>query len=309
MSYQDIWKNGQLVEKGIRECESRYLVIQSIAKKYKRPFTVLDIGANQGYFTIRLAEEFPNCTVVAIEPADECELEDKVSHLNNVIVLKKSFSIEELQKLSQCEYFDLILCMSVIHCFDTKLSFQDLTEIIKSMGSNIILELPIEQKALQEKHQEMLDLIDSLGPPLASFVSHVDSNLNRPMFLLKGTPQKDRVTRYDTSHPFHGKITSSFKSLKVQFFDKEENRDWIPGINLWTYLRLNGTFPIKENLVSLVKQIDWQYHKDVRPWNVIVSGNKLSIIDNNNPLNEKLENSKEVHDLLLFLENDPNVLD
>jgi hypothetical protein len=65
--YQDVWVKGKLVERGERDCEPRYEAIKKVAARFKRPFTVLDIGANLAYYSVRLAEDF-DCTVLAVEP-------------------------------------------------------------------------------------------------------------------------------------------------------------------------------------------------------------------------------------------------
>lgn len=60
MVYQDTWNNGKCIMKGDRNCLKRYNLIKPIIdNKYHRPFTAIDIGANIGYFSIRLAEDFP----------------------------------------------------------------------------------------------------------------------------------------------------------------------------------------------------------------------------------------------------------
>jgi len=115
--YQDIWVKGKLKAKGIREVESRYQLIKSQAKKFRRPFTVLDIGANLGYFSIRLTEDFPDCTVVAIEGIYGNWLKQILEENGNtrVVLLQKTFTLENLRTLSEVEHFDMVLAMSVIH--------------------------------------------------------------------------------------------------------------------------------------------------------------------------------------------------
>src|SRR5689334_12888770 len=69
-TYQDQWLKGKLVAKGTRECANRYELIKNFCEQFKRPFTVLDIGANMSYFGIRLCEDFPECFVMAFEYSD-----------------------------------------------------------------------------------------------------------------------------------------------------------------------------------------------------------------------------------------------
>ena len=44
--YQDVWVNGKVRQKGVRETEARYEPIKELLAKYTRPVTILDIGAN-----------------------------------------------------------------------------------------------------------------------------------------------------------------------------------------------------------------------------------------------------------------------
>jgi hypothetical protein len=54
--YQDILVNGENIKSGIRVCENRYQIIEEyILKNFKRPFTLLDLGSAQGYFSLKTA--------------------------------------------------------------------------------------------------------------------------------------------------------------------------------------------------------------------------------------------------------------
>lgn len=56
--YQDIWRDGQLVQRGRRECEHRYEAIRSVLEReLGRGFSVADVGGWDGYFSVRLAED------------------------------------------------------------------------------------------------------------------------------------------------------------------------------------------------------------------------------------------------------------
>ncbi len=65
--YQDEIVDGQIVQKGGRDCASRYEMIRPILARFKRRFTLLDFGANVGYFAFRAAHEFPNAVCILVE--------------------------------------------------------------------------------------------------------------------------------------------------------------------------------------------------------------------------------------------------
>ena len=60
MGYQAEWKNGTEVRPGLRDCSGRY---EAMTKEIRQgttsgPLYVLDVGAYEGYFSVRLAEDF-----------------------------------------------------------------------------------------------------------------------------------------------------------------------------------------------------------------------------------------------------------
>jgi len=281
-NYQDIWKKGKLVEAGERDCESRYQEIRELAKLYKRPFTVLDIGANCGYFSIRLAEEFPHCTCVAVEPT-YFKLED-VSHLDNLVVLTKPLNLKSLTNLGRSERFDIVLCLSAIHYLDPVASYRTILDSLVQLGTHLVLELPVESRTLSNRFDEMHKLITALGVPKKYIQSHVNSRERRPLYILDGVFQPDRISRIDKEFPCSPVFSISKEQFSIAFPNKgEEERVYFPGINLNTYLVLGGVYPSRQDIAKLVQDADWVGHHDIREWNVILNGNKIALIDRCDP--------------------------
>ena len=115
--YQTRWVRGKADGNGVRECADRYEIIKSVAKQFNRPFTVLDIGANLGYFSFRLMEDFDNCHAVMVEghPTYARQLTELAGINGQGIVLTKSLTQGDLGLLGDVEHFDLVLAMSVVH--------------------------------------------------------------------------------------------------------------------------------------------------------------------------------------------------
>ncbi|HVX01191.1 MAG TPA: hypothetical protein VHA52_12275, partial [Candidatus Babeliaceae bacterium] len=97
--YQDIIINGKVVAKGSRECESRYQAIEVILKKYKRPITMLDIGASEGFFSFRAAQDGATCVMIEGNYASESQestadnleqLCEQNTNLSTIMLLKKN---------------------------------------------------------------------------------------------------------------------------------------------------------------------------------------------------------------------------
>ncbi len=111
--YQDIWINGELIQKGERECADRYEIIKSYCQNLPQPFSVLDIGANMCYFGIRLSEDF-ECSVLAFE-FHQFEKRKEIVDLqkgDRISYVKKKLKFKNIMELP---YFNVILALSVLH--------------------------------------------------------------------------------------------------------------------------------------------------------------------------------------------------
>ena len=102
------------------------------------------MGANFGYYSIRLLEDFPLAFAVLIQPYDEAKVLKKVIELNTdikdrVIILNTECNKENMIRLSECEHFDLILCLNILHHFKDPL---DIYEAFKQMTRQLIIETP-----------------------------------------------------------------------------------------------------------------------------------------------------------------------
>lgn len=145
--YQDVWLDGVPIIKGKRECEFRYHAIKKYLKKLNRPIKVLDIGANMGYFSLRLAEDFDGLFVMM-----ECSRKISASLLklcklnrnNKTIFLKREFNLADLHFLAKEEHFDVVLALSIIHHFDEP--YVDVLQALTTIGTHLILEPPITEE-------------------------------------------------------------------------------------------------------------------------------------------------------------------
>jgi SAM-dependent methyltransferase len=165
--YQDIWVKGKLQKRGVRECADRFELIADFCRQFKRPFTVLDLGANLGYFSLRLTECF-DCTSVACEGIYVDWIQEVLVQNANprVILLKQIFTLADLKALAQVEHFDVVLGLSVIHHLDG--AFDESLEVLRSLGDHLILELPFEanacgqqivQQAVETRGQRLIRIV------------------------------------------------------------------------------------------------------------------------------------------------------
>jgi SAM-dependent methyltransferase len=137
--YQDVYLKGRVVRHGTRSSEERYQAVAQALQRYRRPFTVLDIGANQGYFSFRIAHEF-NAVCVMIEKQAALLENCKKNESDRVVLLQHVISASELMRLSHTEHFDVVLALNVIHHFRWR--WRTAARAILDLGDTVIIESP-----------------------------------------------------------------------------------------------------------------------------------------------------------------------
>jgi 2-polyprenyl-3-methyl-5-hydroxy-6-metoxy-1,4-benzoquinol methylase len=181
MKYQDTWINGECAEKGKRNCADRYDIVKDQCEDFKHQFSVLDIGANNCYFGIRLIEDF-NCRVTAYE-FDHFEMRQKIVEANNTDRLtfnKKKLSYNDIIEMNKNYHFDLVLCLSVLHHLPGN-STAWLKEL-KKLGDKTIVEFALSDSKRTEIKQDYSIPINS--KLLGYGDSHLIDNFKRPIVLL-----------------------------------------------------------------------------------------------------------------------------
>lgn len=139
--YQDIIINNQLICPGVgTDCQSRYNVIAPIVQQFKRPVKVLDLGANNGYFSFKLAYDYQAFCVMADTSnrlLDLCHYNDQLA---SIVYLQKAITLDDLKLIAKQEHFDLVLALNVIHHLDGP--SQEIIDTILSLGTVVIIETP-----------------------------------------------------------------------------------------------------------------------------------------------------------------------
>lgn len=340
--YQDIIVDGKIVSSGNRECAQRYEGLKPLLNKFKRKFTVLDIGASEGFFSLNIAYNY-NATCVMIEgdyakrgpTADRlleiCKQNDK---LDNLIYLKKHITVEELEKIAACEHFDIVLGLNVVHHF--RKDWKRALDAIFGIADYVVVEIPPTTDAVFANNKEVRACEEYLnqkgGTVIAQTPRHTDPSAISSMRLYEvkkptithkhwffGTSAKQEGTSY--------KINSTFekKTFVKEKGDTIVARPWYSGINLMTFKILNGVWPDKLHLSKEIMNYRTKLHADLYPWNIIIQGKKVRAIDNdgeytNDPFLcllhsvrfSMLDTPKEAHDYVfneLFRRNPRSIMD
>lgn len=186
MSYQDKWLKGRCVQRGVRECAERYGLVREWCSRFKRPFTVCDIGANMCYFGLRLTEDFQDCTVLAFE-SDHFKLRAKHVKANashRLLLLERRLSLTDLFALRVCTRFDLVLAMSLVHHLPGP--FNEWMHALRGLGDHVIAEFALGDS------RRVAGLKDYRVPKDAMILgygkSHLKRDMRRPIVLLAGEP-------------------------------------------------------------------------------------------------------------------------
>lgn len=328
--YQDIIINNRITNKGERSCEPTYKAIKKFLTKYKRDFTVLDLGAAQGFFSFKIGYEFPHATCVMIEgDYDYTNHTDNLlklcvenNTLHNIIFLKSLITPDLLQTIAECEHFDLVLALNFIHHCGH--NWKTIIEKICSLGDYVIIENPPTQEGSKEeqiKRQGIENFIlDKNGILLAEVPRHTTSLYTSKVFLLK-TKKSQLIKRNILwPPPFDNVADNKVYTIKSDFLQKKLikscNDDsitatWHKGINLLTFKMINGVFPyINEISALLTDQLDTLIiHNDLTPANIILQGKQIQVIDQNDfhyldcSYTDTLlhENQKKLHAIDTFL--------
>ena len=289
MAYQDRWVRGETLAHGDRACESRYGLIRSVVAEYRRPTTVWDLGANLGYFGCRLADEF-GAVAVMVESrpglADAC----RQNAIHTTVAMTQRISAQDLAEMAASEHADVVLCLNVLHhMHDWKLAL----DAVMALGQDIVIETPGRDdigSASYTRSQWILTALEELGGTIIGWSdSHVTSGIKRPVYrftrrktyVSAGYAYRARVRARGAHPPREHHIISTHDEKSVTFVG-ESSRPWAHGVNLWNWLQMGGSYPDRADVRRMVQEAAETLqapHGDFRPWNLILQGQSVQVID------------------------------
>jgi len=282
--YQDIIVNNKIVKRGRGpSCESRYEKIAHILSQYKRPITVLDIGAAEGYMSFRIAHDFDASCVMIEHPSGEsggflkklCELN---TDRDNIILLYKKITAEELQVLSQSEHFDVVLAFNVLHHFPQD-KWKIAADAILNMADYAIVETPPVEDTGSIGRSTLAGIIEYLEQKNGKVVAQTSRRHTRPdtfanMYLVKGcNVGLGRRGLLDMQSPGY-KIDTSLEDRFLLSKSDGKKVDFPKGINLMTFKLFNGVYPTKQMVKTSLAKLKQKGHS-VIPQDVVIQGEKL----------------------------------
>jgi len=302
-NYQDILINGEVYSKGIVLCESKYQCMKKYITITDRPFTILDIGANFGYFPLKILEDFPNAFIVMMQPYVEGQILKEICKLNTkyndrLILLDCECHKNNMELLSRCEHFDYIICSNILHHLP---EWKEIYPLIKKMCKYLIVDTPPpdDDKACgQDKIQEVYDIVNKEADSISEekFPRHNNPTAYSHLYFYKFNDEAITTQAYMFG-PYH---------LNKQFFHiveddkrifKKEGKEYpyIHGLNLFNFVTLNGVYPpigdILEKLHTRNIKTGYKWDnscKDIYIPNFILNEN-LNLIDYEDTATDGLE--------------------
>ena len=179
--YQDVWIQGHLFKSGKRSCARRYkLIYDCLRERYRPGFTLLDIGASEGYFSIRLAEDL-QAHPTMLEKKRSLKLVASMQRNRDLRLQSGEISAASLMKQGQ---FDVIIALSIVH------HFSDWGRIVKhvlSMGDTVIIELPSENERSTKRSDSatgMLNVLQWYQPKLIGETSGYAEEFKRQIYVV-----------------------------------------------------------------------------------------------------------------------------
>jgi hypothetical protein len=187
--YQDQWLNGALAKAGTRECAARYEIVRDfVAARYGNAprLSVCDFGASHCYFSLRLAEDFPKCRVIAFEYRN-VELREAwlaANKAERVTLIGKKLSLADVRNLGACARFDVVLALSVMHHLPGP--FGPWLDAIRALGSFVVAEFALDDSARVARCSGYRVPADAVT--LGSGKSHLSADIERPIAYFRGRP-------------------------------------------------------------------------------------------------------------------------
>ena len=141
--YQDLWCKGRTVSTGVRHCAERWWLLYEYLKESK-PETALDLGANLGYYSMRLADQF-GTRVMAVESGYYPMLVDAVHANDDDRVTPVNAKVEDVLTVGVEKPYDVVLALAVLH--HLTLPYDISLGLVRQLGKTVIVEIATEGEA------------------------------------------------------------------------------------------------------------------------------------------------------------------
>jgi hypothetical protein len=265
-------------------------ILKPILDRYKRRFTVLDIGCGpKGLLSREIAEKY-DAAVFGVDREMEGRWPDSTA-----VQLNGDVSPDMLEAISRCEHFDVVLAMNLLHHY-AESDWERALKTICGMGDLVFIQMPpkgTERVAGQPWLDKMIDAIDArcIGIGEAYYepfdherriwgcVNHGPRSF--PGHTIRGRSPK--IHKNDKPNPW--RVWSSpgviYAEKAAGIMRDSQMKSWIPGMNLWNLCQFEMVSPTREEFASMVRAypLPDHPHGDIIAWNFVYDGRELHLID------------------------------
>jgi hypothetical protein len=259
-----------------------YSYIKKLLMQYRRPVTVLMIGASDSWLPFSIAHDYDATVVIASYDYNDVVLKacSKEPEQQSIILLKKHFSLEELERLGQCEHFDVVL---VIDGFMTlPLLRKPAFGFITRLGDYCIIKVPeaAKPKGSWRRLDEIRSYIQEAGAQVLN-EQWIDTSVMMTTYKQKTTLIRAYWNKPHTAYPGDYIIDSSYEQKTLYKRQMSTVSVWQRGINIHTFKMLAGVYPSLDYVKNYVKRFQELEHNDLNPCNLIMQGKHIVPIDFN----------------------------
>lgn len=256
-----------------------YSILQPLFNKYSRPITILELNPETAHLMCGLTNKYESTGVLwGGDKNTVCELCRKREE-RNIVVLSGQINTKNLTRFGGCEHIDVTMVLKDANiCLPTEV--KECAQALSQLGDIVII----------ERASSGLDLGSSLVKELLKVSNYEYTVLGklphsgdaRELVAVK-TYKQDLVHTYfhatRTLSPGTYVVSSDFATKKLHKKQAQLIVDWQEGINLYTYIKLNGVYPTREEACKYLMAFKGIQHNDFLPCNIIVQGTRLLPID------------------------------
>lgn len=248
-------------------CAREDTFIHKLINSYhrSREITVLELGAHAQGWAFELEEKYgAHVSSVMVDHNEHLgSLFQRCveQNVNNIVLLGPDITPDELQHMSECEHFDIVI---VHDSFLNSITFnrQKTLDAILNMGDYIVFnDLP----PLYRNYK----VVKKNGIYLGSFYVF---DMHKKYLERSAWPKK-----YARWHEFA--IKSSFKEKKLYKRWSVFGSDWIKGINLLTAKELRIKYPTHLLIRAAIQCYAHTKHNDLWIGNMVIQGKTVKLID------------------------------
>ena len=254
----------------------RYDSIELLASSYQRPFTALEPAAGNGDYSFYLATRHPSSVCIMIEGSEQYMpnlLKRCIqSRMQNLILLGGHACSIEIQRLGECEHFDLVFSFFAIERAGHL--WKECIDGLLTLGDHLILEVPNKQYDAQA-------YLDTYGAQVIARLSQ--SNLYYIPCNKDTLKRKTWLRTLESAIKIHSTFTEKKLIKKTPYHENILTSNWKPGINLITFKMYYGIYPTKSTVKKALSEIKHVWHNDWAMHNMIIQGDLLALIDYGDP--------------------------